>query len=84
MAVIRSMTTKEADHGRATYYMRTGYMPTGPIQYPPLSSIVSKELGSDEAPLPNCVSIAPYRFFSQQHTHRDSWGRAMPHSSWAR
>ncbi len=64
MAVIRSMTTKEADHGRASFLMRTGYMPTGPIQYPPLGSLVSKELGSDEAPLPNCVSIAPYRFFS--------------------
>lgn len=64
MAVIRSMTTKEADHGRATYYMRTGYMPTGPIQYPPLASIVSKELGLEDAPLPNCVSIAPYRFFN--------------------
>jgi Protein of unknown function (DUF1501) len=64
MAVIRSMSTKEADHGRATYYMRTGYMPTGPIQYPPIASIVSKELGSNESPLPNSVSIGPYRFFN--------------------
>ena len=39
-------------------------MPTGPIQYPPLGSLVSKELGSDESALPNCVSIAPYRFFN--------------------
>jgi hypothetical protein len=64
MAVVRSMTTKEADHGRATYYLRTGYMPTGPIQYPPLGSLVSKELGREDAALPNCVSIAPARFFS--------------------
>jgi hypothetical protein len=64
MAVIRSMTTKEADHGRATFLMRTGYMPTGPIQYPPLGAIVSRELGTDEAALPNCVAIAPYRFFN--------------------
>jgi hypothetical protein len=64
MAVIRSMTTREADHGRATFLMRTGYMPTGPIQYPPLGPIVAKELGKDTSPLPNCVSIAPYRFFS--------------------
>jgi hypothetical protein len=46
MAVIRSMTTKEADHGRASFYMRTGYMPTGPIQYPPIGAIISKELGA--------------------------------------
>jgi uncharacterized protein (DUF1501 family) len=58
------MTTKEADHGRASFLMRTGYMPTGPIQYPSLGPIVSKELGRDDSALPNCVSIAPYRFFS--------------------
>jgi len=64
MCVIRSMTTKEADHGRGTFLMRTGYMPTGPIQYPPIGALVSKELGRDESPLPNSVSVAPYRFFS--------------------
>ncbi|MBY0228861.1 MAG: DUF1501 domain-containing protein, partial [Gemmataceae bacterium] len=64
MAVIRSMTTKEADHSRGTLYMRTGYQPTGPIQYPPLGALLSKELGRDENPLPNSVAIAPYRFFA--------------------
>src|SRR5437763_9205782 len=64
MAVIRSMSTKEADHGRASYYMRTGYLPQGPIQYPTLGSLVSKELGKQDFPLPNFVSIAPYRFFN--------------------
>jgi hypothetical protein len=64
MAIIRSMTTKEADHGRGTFLMRTGYMPTGPIQYPPLGPIVAKELGREDAALPNCVAIAPYRFFA--------------------
>jgi len=64
MAVIRSMTTREADHGRATFLMRTGYQPTGPIQYPSMGSLISKELGKDDAALPNCVSIAPYRFFN--------------------
>src|SRR4051794_33956292 len=64
MAVIRSMTTKEADHGRGSFLMRTGYAPTGPIQYPTLGSLVSRELGKEDAALPNFVSIAPYRFFS--------------------
>src|SRR3954447_12804690 len=31
MALIRSMSTREADHGRATYQMRTGYLPSGPV-----------------------------------------------------
>ncbi len=43
MAVIRSMSTKEGDHGRASFLMRTGYQPTGPIQYPTLGSLVAKE-----------------------------------------
>jgi hypothetical protein len=58
------MSTKEADHGRATFYMRTGYMPTGPIQYPSLGALVSKEIGAPDAALPNFVSIAPYRLFN--------------------
>src|SRR5947208_11943187 len=41
LAVVRSMRTREADHGRATYVMRTGYAPTGPIQYPPLGPLVA-------------------------------------------
>ena len=64
MAVVRSMSTKEAEHGRATFVMRTGYNPTGPIQYPGIGSLLSKELGSPDAPLPNCVAIAPNRFLN--------------------
>jgi uncharacterized protein (DUF1501 family) len=44
--------------------MRTGHVPGGPVQYPTMGSLFSKELGSPEAELPNFVSIAPYRFFS--------------------
>src|SRR5215467_2386143 len=40
LAIIRSMKTKEADHGRATYLMRTGRAPGGPIQYPVLGALV--------------------------------------------
>jgi hypothetical protein len=64
MAIIRSMQTKEADHGRATYQMRTGHLPGGPVQFPTLGSLFSKELEQPGAELPNFVSIAPYRFFS--------------------
>jgi hypothetical protein len=44
--------------------MRTGFLPQGPIQYPTLGSLVSKEIGTNELPLPNFVSIAPFRAFS--------------------
>jgi Protein of unknown function (DUF1501) len=64
IAIIRSMSTKEGDHGRATFNMRTGYQQTGPIHYPTLGSLVAKELGADDAELPNFVSIAPVRSFN--------------------
>jgi hypothetical protein len=64
MVIIRSMTSREGDHGRATFLMRTGYLPQGPIQYPTLGSLISQALGRDDNPLPNFVSIAPYRLFS--------------------
>jgi len=65
MAIIRSMTSKEGDHGRATHLMHTGYLPSNSVAYPTLGSLVSKELARDDFPLPAFVSIAPYRFFNQ-------------------
>jgi hypothetical protein len=60
MAVVRSMSTKEGEHGRATFLMRTGYLPQGPVQYPTIGAHVAHELGSDESALPNFVAIAPF------------------------
>ncbi len=64
LGLIRSMSTKEGDHGRATYLLRTGYLPQGPVKYPTLGSSLSKELGRVDAEIPNFVSIAPQRFLS--------------------
>jgi len=63
-AIIRSLATKEGDHARATYLLRTGYLPQGPVQYPTLGSVWSRELGNDGSELPNFVSVAPYRILS--------------------
>jgi hypothetical protein len=64
LAVLRSMSTKEGEHQRATYLMRTGSLPQGPIQYPSIGALLSKELGDPTSELPNFVSIAPQRFFN--------------------
>ena len=65
LAVIRSMSTKEGDHARATYQLRTGNLPQGGIDFPCLGSLVAKELGDPAADLPAFVSIAPQRFLAQ-------------------
>ena len=66
LAIIRGMSTKEGDHGRATYHLRTGYLPQEPVRYPALGALVAKELEDDSAELPGFVSIAPARAFSPQ------------------
>lgn len=55
-AVLRGMSTEEADHERARIYMHTGYRPGfGGVTYPPLGSIASAELGDPTFALPNFV-----------------------------
>jgi len=55
-ALLRGMSTEEADHGRARVYMHTGYRPgIGGVSYPGLGSTVSAELGRPDFPLPNFV-----------------------------
>ena len=57
-ALVRSMSTGEGAHGRAKYYLHTGYKEgVGGLVYPALGSIVSKELGRSDTPLPNYVSV---------------------------
>lgn len=65
MAIFRSLHSKEGDHGRATYLLRTGYLPQGPIKYPSIGALISKELGDERSDLPNFVSVAPFRALSQ-------------------
>jgi hypothetical protein len=66
LAIVRGLSTKEGDHGRGTYLMRTGHPPTGPVKYPTLGAALSKQLGSRRDELPNYVSVAPYRAFNQE------------------
>ncbi len=57
LAIIRSMTSKEGNHGRATYLLHTGYAPSGGIVHPGFGSIVANELGQADFDLPQFVSI---------------------------
>src|SRR5580698_6040027 len=58
LAVLRGMSTKEGDHARGTYLMRTGQLPgAAGIQYPSVGAQFSKELGDPRAELPNFISI---------------------------
>lgn len=57
-AIIRSMSTSEGAHGRAKYYLHTGYREgVGGLVYPSIGSICSMEIGSQTSPLPNYVVV---------------------------
>jgi len=65
LCLVRSLSTKEGDHGRGTYVVRTGQKPQGPIQYPAIGSSLSKSLASGDDTVPHYVSISPFRAFNQ-------------------
>lgn len=58
IALVRSMSSKEGNHGRAQYYVHTGYAPNATIVHPSLGGWTSARLGDALAPLPSFVSIA--------------------------
>src|SRR5215469_3569445 len=59
LGVIRSMTTKEGEHGRATQLLHTGELPSEAVAYPAIGSLLAKELGDPDADLPSYVTVSP-------------------------
>lgn len=59
MAIIRSMSTREADHNRGRSYMHTGYVPDANIDYPSYGAVIAHELFSQrsELEIPPFVSV---------------------------
>jgi uncharacterized protein (DUF1501 family) len=57
-AILRGMSTGEGAHGRAKYYLHTGYKEgVGGLVYPSLGAIVSSQIGRHDNPMPNFVTI---------------------------
>jgi len=59
LAVVRSITSPEGEHGRARQFVHTGYLPQPAIRFPQLGSLVAHGLQSDSGDLPAFVSIGP-------------------------
>jgi hypothetical protein len=59
LSIIRSMSTREADHMRGRYYMHTGYVPNPNIEHPSYGSVLAHEL-YDQRPdlqIPPFISV---------------------------
>jgi hypothetical protein len=59
MSIVRSMSTREADHMRGRYYMHTGYVPNPNVEHPSYGAVIAHEL-ADKLPdleIPPFVSV---------------------------
>jgi len=59
MAIVRSMSTREADHMRGRYYMHTGYVPNPNVEHPGYGSVIANRLAEQvpDLEIPPFVSV---------------------------
>jgi hypothetical protein len=65
VALVRSLVSKEGDHERGTYAMKTGYRPDPTIEHPSLGAICCHELPAGRAEIPRHISILSGRWPSR-------------------
>ena len=56
-ALIRSLTSREGNHNRASFLLHTGYLPTPTVKYPAFGAVAAQQLGREEGDLPAYVRI---------------------------
>lgn len=59
LAIVRSMSTKEGNHQRASFLLHTSYVPTASVNYPTIGAVVSQQLPNAACELPSFVRIGP-------------------------
>ncbi len=57
LAIIRSMSTSDPEHGGGTYLMHTGYRKEGSVTHPELGGMMAKYLGDAGADLPSFIQL---------------------------
>ncbi len=55
--IIRSLNTKNGDHGGAAKLMMKGRMDDPSLRYPDMGAVIAKELGKAQSPVPDYVSF---------------------------
>lgn len=59
LAIVRSVNTKEDDHGKGQYLMVTGRRQTPAADYPVLGAVAAKALSPESSALPGHIQIVP-------------------------
>jgi hypothetical protein len=60
IAIIRSMTSREGSHPRATFFLHTGYLPTASVKYPAFGSVAAEQLRLASLDLPAFVRVGNF------------------------
>ena len=61
LALVRSINTRENEHGKGKYFMETGREDTPALRYPALGSVAAKLLNPEKAALPGYIHVRPGR-----------------------
>jgi hypothetical protein len=59
LSLLRSLNTKNDDHGKGTYMMMTGRRQTPATDYPEIGAVVSKAIDGNDRALPGHIKIRP-------------------------
>lgn len=59
LALVRGINTQENDHGKGAYFMQTGRRQTPAERFPHLGSVLVKQMGPENSPLPGYIHITP-------------------------
>jgi len=59
VALVRSLVSKEGDHERGTYLLKTGYRPNPTVVHPSIGAICCHQLPQGRTDIPRHISILP-------------------------
>jgi hypothetical protein len=65
VSLVRSLVSKEGDHERGTYLMKTGYRPDPTVVHPSIGAICCHHLPAGKVEIPRHISILPGRWPSR-------------------
>jgi hypothetical protein len=65
LSIVRSLVSKEGDHERGAYFVKTGYRPDSTTVHPALGAIVTQELPAPTVEIPTYVAMGSEPFPSR-------------------
>lgn len=65
VTLLRSLVSKEGDHERGTYFMKTGYRPDPTVVQPSIGAVCCHELPAGPVDIPRHISILPNQWPSR-------------------